>query len=94
MKSFPLAEFFSFDIAPYCSTAKFESGQSILKEGSETARLYYLSEGRAKLFLTHENGRTSLVSFLDLFHWRNGILRRATMYKRRDSNYTVYMLQN
>ena len=34
MKSFHLAEFFSFDIAPYCSTAKFESGQSILEEGS------------------------------------------------------------
>lgn len=65
MKSFHLAEFFSFDIAPYCSTAKFESGQSILEEGSGSVSLYFLSEGRAKLFLTHENGRTSLVSFLD-----------------------------
>lgn len=65
MKSFPLETFFSFDICPFCSMIKFESGQSILEEGASASFLYYLIEGRAKLFLTHENGRTSLISFLD-----------------------------
>ncbi|SCJ58917.1 Regulatory protein YeiL [uncultured Eubacterium sp.] len=65
MKPFPLTELFSFDIEPFCSIVKFESGESILEEGTDSSPLYYLMEGRAKLFLTHENGRTSLVSFLD-----------------------------
>lgn len=65
MKLFPLAKFFSFDIEPFCTIVTFRSGQSILEEGTDSARLYYLIEGRAKLFLTHENGRISLVSFLD-----------------------------
>ena len=65
MKPFPLTELFSFDIEPFCSIVKFESGESILEEGTDASPLYYLMEGRAKLFLTHENGRTSLVSFLD-----------------------------
>lgn len=65
MKQYSFAELFCFDIRPFCSTAAFESGAPILKEGADCSELYYLTEGRAKLFLTHENGRVSLVNFLD-----------------------------
>jgi len=36
-----------------------------LREGELPFFLYYLLDGRAKLFLTHENGRVSLVDFLN-----------------------------
>lgn len=64
-RRFPLAEFFDFDIRPYVSVVTFEGGERILKEGERPFFLFYLLEGRAKLFLTHENGRISLVDFLD-----------------------------
>lgn len=62
---FPLTEFFTFDIQPYTSIVKFETEESILTEGRKSPYLYYLLEGRAKLFLSHENGRVSLINFLD-----------------------------
>lgn len=60
-----LNNYFEFDIRPFTSKVIFESGSYILHEGSAPNYLYYLVEGRAKLFLTHENGRVSLISFLD-----------------------------
>ncbi len=62
---FPLTDYFSFDITPHVSVVQFESGETILSEGTSPAMLYYLIEGRAKLYLSHENGRISLINFLD-----------------------------
>ncbi len=64
-KRFPLSDYFGFDLSPYTSIVKFESRENILSEGEKPDSLYYLSEGRAKLFLSHENGRISLINFLD-----------------------------
>ncbi len=62
---FPLTDFFSFDVKPYTSVVKFDSDEGILKEGEVSSFLYYLIDGRAKLFLSHENGRISLINFLN-----------------------------
>lgn len=62
---FPLSDYFSFDISPYISVVKFESEEPILKEDESPGVLYYLLDGRAKLFLSHENGRVSLINFLN-----------------------------
>lgn len=62
---FPLSDYFGFDIRPYTSIAKFDSAEKILCEGEKTDSLYYLISGRAKLFLSHENGRISLINFLN-----------------------------
>lgn len=64
-KKFPLSGYFGFDIRPYTAVAVFESGERILKEGEQPFFLFYLFEGQAKVFLTHENGRVSLINFLD-----------------------------
>ena len=65
MKHFRLPDIFSFDIRPYLSVVCFEADEMVMREGEKTAVLYFLTEGRAKLFLTHENGRVSLINFLD-----------------------------
>ena len=62
---FPLSDYFSFDIVPYISVVKFDSEENILEEGENPRFLYYLVDGRAKLFLSHENGRVSLINFLN-----------------------------
>ncbi len=61
----PLSDYFGFDIRPYTSIVKFDSAENILYEGEKPDSLYYLINGRAKLFLSHENGRISLINFLN-----------------------------
>lgn len=62
---FPLSDYFSFDVRPYTSIVKFDSTESILREGEAPDFLYYLIDGRAKLFISQGNGRISLINFLD-----------------------------
>lgn len=62
---YPLSDYFGFDIRPYTSIVKFDSAENLFWEGEKTDFLYYLISGRAKLFLSHENGRISLINFLD-----------------------------
>ncbi len=58
-------DYFEMDIRPFLSPVSFSGGEGILEEGECPSCLYYFVEGRAKLFLTHENGRISLINFLD-----------------------------
>lgn len=62
---FPLSDYFSFDIRPYTSIMQFDSEENILREGEIPCFLYYLIDGRAKLFLSQGNGRISLINFLN-----------------------------
>ena len=62
---FPLSDHFGFNIGSYISVVKFDSDENILDEGEYPKFLYYLINGRAKLFLSHENGRISLINFLN-----------------------------
>lgn len=64
-QEFPLTDYFGFDILPFTSVVRFDSDEKIFKEGFEANYLYYLIKGKAKLFLSHENGRTSLINFID-----------------------------
>lgn len=61
---FPIESLFSFPISPFLKVYQFERGDFIFKEGSHPENLYYLVEGKAKLFVTHENGKVSLINFL------------------------------
>ncbi len=60
-----ISDFFSFDIRPFTAVKVFESDEYILREGEPPQFLYYLEEGRAKLFLSHQNGKTSLINFIE-----------------------------
>ena len=62
---FPLSDYFSFDVRPYTSIVKFDSTENILCEAETPVFLFYLIDGRAKLFLSQENGRISLINFLN-----------------------------
>lgn len=62
---FPLTGFFEFDVRPFTTVKTFKSGEMLLEEGSIPSCLYYLIDGRAKLYLTQENGRISLINFIN-----------------------------
>ena len=58
-------EIFNMDIRPYLEVKEFEPDEFIMREGERSEYLYYLTEGRAKLFLSQENGRISLINFIE-----------------------------
>lgn len=55
---------FSMDVLPESRLLSADSGDSIIKEGIRPDSLYYLCRGRAKLYLTHPNGKISFIDFL------------------------------
>ena len=57
-------DFFSIDMKPFVKIIHYDPDEAILQEGTESHFLLYLIGGRAKVFLTHENGTVSITSFL------------------------------
>lgn len=64
-REFSVEALFNREVSPFVSAISFESGEKLMEEGQPPNYLYYLAKGRAKLFLSHENGRVSLIHFLD-----------------------------
>lgn len=64
IKKYSFQNFFSFDIAPYIQVCEFEKGEFIFHEGSLPEYLFYMVEGKAKLYVTHQNGKRSLINFI------------------------------
>lgn len=65
IEKYPIDDFFSFDIGPYLEVCQFEKGEWIFKEGSYPDTMYYLIEGKAKLYVTHKNGKVSLIEYIE-----------------------------
>ncbi|MGN7476742.1 transcriptional regulator YeiL [Solibacillus silvestris] len=64
IEQYPISQYFSFDIIPYIDVYEFNKGEFIFHEHSYPDYLYYMVEGKAKLYITHKNGKISLIDFL------------------------------
>lgn len=64
MNQYSFQSFFSFDISPFVQVCAFEKGEYIFQESSLPESLYYMVEGKAKLYVTHKNGKVSLINFI------------------------------
>lgn len=64
IEQYPISQYFSFDITPFINVYEFEKGEFIFHEHSFPDYLYYMVEGKAKLYVTHKNGKISLIDFL------------------------------
>lgn len=64
IKKYSFQDFFSFDISPFIQVCEFEKGEFIFQENSLPECLYYMVEGKAKLYVTHKNGKVSLINFI------------------------------
>ena len=63
LDKYPIDDFFSFDIEPFLEVCKFDKGEWIFQEGSFPDTLYYMIEGKAKIYMTHKNGKVSLIEY-------------------------------
>lgn len=62
------SEFFNYfpaDSLSFAQLHRFEADEFILSEGQTPDYLYFVVEGQAKVYITHSNGKVSLVNFLN-----------------------------
>ncbi|WP_242310760.1 transcriptional regulator YeiL [Bacillus cereus group sp. BfR-BA-01331] len=55
---------FSFHVLPYVELHSFQKKEMICKEGVDLPYLYYLISGKAKIYMSHKNGKVSLINFI------------------------------
>ncbi|GAB6447806.1 transcriptional regulator YeiL [Bacillus tropicus] len=55
---------FSFDILPHAELHSFQKSEKICNEGFDVPYLYYLISGKAKIYMSHKNGKISLINFI------------------------------
>lgn len=56
--------YFSNDTLSFAQLHRFEADEFILCEGQTPNYFYFVVEGQAKVYITHRNGKVSLVNFL------------------------------
>lgn len=56
--------YFSNDTLSFAQLHRFEADEFILCEGQTPDYFYFVVEGQAKVYITHSNGKVSLVNFL------------------------------
>ncbi|MGM9949120.1 MAG: transcriptional regulator YeiL [Lysinibacillus sp.] len=65
LQLYPIAHLFSFDIEEYIQVHEYDRGEWIIREGQQPDYLFYVIEGKAKIYITHQNGKVSLLNFIN-----------------------------
>ncbi|MCH6269443.1 MULTISPECIES: transcriptional regulator YeiL [Neobacillus] len=60
-----IAHLFSFPIDEFVEVREYKRDEWIIQEGMRPDFLYYVIEGKAKIYLTHLNGKVSLINFIN-----------------------------
>jgi CRP/FNR family putative post-exponential-phase nitrogen-starvation transcriptional regulator len=63
LEKYKIQDLFSTLVDPYLEVHSYKKGEYICRELDTLANLYFLVEGRAKMYQTHRNGKISLVHF-------------------------------
>ncbi|MCM3454501.1 transcriptional regulator YeiL [Heyndrickxia oleronia] len=66
IETYSIAHLFSFPITEYIQVHEYQRGEWIIKEGTRPDYLFYVIEGKAKIYVTHQNGKTSLLNFINV----------------------------
>lgn len=60
-----IAHLFSFSIEEYMEVREYKRDEWIIQEGMRPDFLFYMIEGKAKIYVTHQNGKVSLINFIN-----------------------------
>lgn len=64
LDTYPITHLFSFHIEEFIEVHEYKRGEWIIREGSRPDFLFYVIEGKAKIYVTHQNGKVSLLNFI------------------------------
>ncbi|WP_188455503.1 transcriptional regulator YeiL [Virgibacillus oceani] len=60
-----IAHLFSFPVEEFMEVREYQRDDWIIQEGMRPAFLFYVLEGKAKIYITHQNGKVSLINFIN-----------------------------
>lgn len=60
-----ISHLFSFPIEEFVEVREYKRDEWIIREGMRPDYLYYVIEGKAKIFVTYQNGKVSLINFIN-----------------------------
>ena len=61
----PADRLFSVNIMPHIEVFSYRAGEWLIEEGMSSDYLFYIHAGKAKIYVTHQNGKTSLLNFIE-----------------------------
>ncbi|MGE6260064.1 transcriptional regulator YeiL [Heyndrickxia sporothermodurans] len=64
IEKYSIGQLFSFPIEEFIEVHKYKRDEWIIQEGMRPDYLFYVIEGRAKIYVTHQNGKVSLLNFI------------------------------
>ncbi|WP_175990713.1 transcriptional regulator YeiL [Bacillus sp. Marseille-Q1617] len=65
LENHSIAHRFSFQIEEYLEMREYKRDEWIIQEGNRPDYLFYVTEGKAKIYVTHQNGKVSLINFIN-----------------------------
>ncbi|WP_047985862.1 transcriptional regulator YeiL [Ornithinibacillus californiensis] len=60
-----LTELFSFPVEENMEIHEYKRDDWIIQEGKRPDYLFYVLEGKAKIYITHQNGKVTLINFIN-----------------------------
>ncbi|MCS0789054.1 transcriptional regulator YeiL [Cytobacillus firmus] len=60
-----ISHLFSFPIEEFMEVREYKRDEWIIREGMRPDYLYYVIEGKAKIYVTYQNGKVSLINFIN-----------------------------
>lgn len=65
LDKYSIAHLFSFPIDEFIEVHEYKRDEWIIQEGMRPDFLFYVIEGKAKIYVTHQNGKVSLINFVN-----------------------------
>ncbi|MEN2766907.1 transcriptional regulator YeiL [Ornithinibacillus xuwenensis] len=60
-----IGHLFSFPVEEFMEIHEYERDDWIIQEDTRPDYLFYVIEGKAKIYITHQNGKVSLINFIN-----------------------------
>jgi len=65
LEKYSIRHLFSFPIEEFVQVREYKRGEWMIQEGKRPDFLFYVIEGKAKIYVTHQNGKVSLLNFIN-----------------------------
>ncbi|WP_068621316.1 transcriptional regulator YeiL [Paenibacillus tuaregi] len=65
MEKNSISHLFSIPVEEWVEVHEYQRDEWIIREGTRPNFLFYVIEGKAKIYVTHQNGKVSLINFIN-----------------------------
>ncbi len=69
MAGHSISHLFSFPIEAFIEIREYKRDEWIIREGMRPDYLFYVMEGKAKIYVTYQNGKVSLINFINAYDY-------------------------